>query len=309
MDSLKCSIYAVFRTPKICYDKSVMAMVCNKCGKLIGDFDLTCPVCGAPVGSSEPPKDNVPKTIDELRKYAEYKHMPLDMLRFYIGMDYRSPRAFGIYKDPETGVFIVYKNKADGSRSIRYSGTDEAFAVNELYLKLIEEHAAYIASKIKKNRRPVSDEVIQRKPVDFDHKHLVLSIVITAVIAIVVLIVIFTSGKYTYSRTTYTEYYYEYDGTRYIFDTQDSRWYYINSSGSRLKTDPPEELLADRTAYFDHSSSYTVTTAYSNSSGSSYRDNDYSYESDRGYDSDSGSGSGSDWGSDSGGGTDWDSDW
>ena len=35
--------------------------------------------------------------------------------------------------------FIVYKNKADGTRAVRYKGTDEAYAVNELYLKLKDE--------------------------------------------------------------------------------------------------------------------------------------------------------------------------
>ncbi len=33
---------------------------------------------------------------------------------------------------------IVYKNKADGSRSIRYRGPDEAYAVRALYEKLLE---------------------------------------------------------------------------------------------------------------------------------------------------------------------------
>lgn len=35
--------------------------------------------------------------------------------------------------------FVVYKNKDDGQRALRYRGTDEAYAVNELYLKLKDE--------------------------------------------------------------------------------------------------------------------------------------------------------------------------
>lgn len=46
-------------------------------------------------------------------------------------------KAFGIYQDGDQ--FIVYKNKANGERAIRYQGTDEAYAVNELYLKLKSE--------------------------------------------------------------------------------------------------------------------------------------------------------------------------
>ena len=56
---------------------------------------------------------------------------------FFIGIDYRQPRAFGIYQ--AGNEFIVYKNKADGTRAVRYQGTDEAYAVNELYLKLKDE--------------------------------------------------------------------------------------------------------------------------------------------------------------------------
>lgn len=68
------------------------------------------------------------------------------MTRFFIGEDYKEPKAFGIYQDGNR--FIVYKNKADGSRAIRYDGLDEAYAVNEIYLKLKEE----IANQKARNR-------------------------------------------------------------------------------------------------------------------------------------------------------------
>ena len=60
-------------------------------------------------------------------------------MRFYIGENYKLPKAFGIYQDEASGDFIVYKNKADGTRVIRYQGGDEAYAVNEIYLKLQSE--------------------------------------------------------------------------------------------------------------------------------------------------------------------------
>ena len=41
------------------------------------------------------------------------------------------------YKD-NSGNFVVYKNKANGQRAIRYKGNDESYAVNEIYLKLKE---------------------------------------------------------------------------------------------------------------------------------------------------------------------------
>jgi len=39
----------------------------------------------------------------------------------------RQPKTIGIYKD-EKGEFVVYKNKANGVRSVRYKGPDEAIA-------------------------------------------------------------------------------------------------------------------------------------------------------------------------------------
>ncbi|MBR1454171.1 MAG: APC family permease, partial [Lachnospiraceae bacterium] len=47
-------------------------------------------------------------------------------------------KAFGIYQ-AEDGNFVVYKNKANGQRAIRYNGPDEAYAVKELFLKLQDE--------------------------------------------------------------------------------------------------------------------------------------------------------------------------
>lgn len=47
-------------------------------------------------------------------------------------MDFRQPKAFGIYKDSD-GNFVVYKNKGDGTRAEHYRGKGEAYAVNEIY--------------------------------------------------------------------------------------------------------------------------------------------------------------------------------
>ena len=57
-------------------------------------------------------------------------------MHVHIGEDYKEPKAFGIYRDAASGHFVVYKNKADGQRAVRYEGMDEAYAVNELYQKI-----------------------------------------------------------------------------------------------------------------------------------------------------------------------------
>jgi len=82
--------------------------------------------------------DNQPKTIEELRQWFEDKGYESAKTRFFIGIDYKAPKAFGIYKD-ELGEFVVYKNKADGTRAIRYQGCDEEFAVHEIYQRFQEE--------------------------------------------------------------------------------------------------------------------------------------------------------------------------
>lgn len=111
---------------------------CEYCDFYMDDFEEKCPNCGSPNANLQRVANKTPKTIDELKSwYIARKLPPEETTRFFIGKNIKEPRAFGIYE--ENGRFIVYKNKNDGSRSIRYEGKDEAYAVNELYLKLKEE--------------------------------------------------------------------------------------------------------------------------------------------------------------------------
>lgn len=117
-----------------------MRVKCEYCHGEMDDKSPYCPNCGAPNHNIHQTVDGTPKTIEELKKwYADRKLPPSNVTRFFIGEDYKKPKAFGIYKDESTGEFVVYKNKADGSRAVRYKGTDEAYAVNELYMKLKSE--------------------------------------------------------------------------------------------------------------------------------------------------------------------------
>lgn len=115
-----------------------MEMKCEYCGAMIPDTAASCPQCGGTNNNMKRAVDNTPKTIEELKQwYAARNLPPYETTRFFIGINYKNPRAFGIYE--ENGKFIVYKNKDNGQRAIRYEGTDEAYAVNELYLKLKSE--------------------------------------------------------------------------------------------------------------------------------------------------------------------------
>ena len=113
---------------------------CKYCGSTVSSSDERCPYCGAPNEGYIVDTERqifLPQTIEELKEYCSERGMPLLKMRFFIGEDYRNPKAFGIYQDGEN--FIVYKNKANGQRAIRYQGPDEKFAVSELFAKLLEE--------------------------------------------------------------------------------------------------------------------------------------------------------------------------
>lgn len=117
-----------------------MRVKCEYCHGEMDDKSPYCPNCGAPNHNIHQTVDGTPKTIEELKQWYIKRNLPpAETTRFFIGVDYKKPKAFGIYKDSNTGEFIVYKNKADGSRAIRYQGCDEAYAVNELYMKLKSE--------------------------------------------------------------------------------------------------------------------------------------------------------------------------
>lgn len=111
---------------------------CTQCGAAIAPTDERCPQCGAVNDNFKRAQNLTPKTIEELKQwYAARNLPPEEKTRFFIGKDYRGAKAFGIYQDAG-GDFVVYKNKSDGSRAVRYKGRDEAYAVNEIYTKLRE---------------------------------------------------------------------------------------------------------------------------------------------------------------------------
>lgn len=117
----------------------ILKIQCRYCGSFIEDTDEKCPNCGATNEDLKRTADTTPKTIEQLKAWYEAHHLPpSSVTRFFIGEDYTHPKAFGIYRKPN-GHVVVYKNKADGSRAIRYEGADEAYGVNELYMRLKEE--------------------------------------------------------------------------------------------------------------------------------------------------------------------------
>lgn len=129
-----------------------MGKICNYCGYTCDNNSKVCPICGSQLSIEKATSSRCPITIKELQEwYVSHNLPPEKVTRFFIGKDITEPKAFGIYKN-SAGLFVVYKNKANGERAIRYQGNDEAYAVGELFQKLREEIAKQKARNAAKRR-------------------------------------------------------------------------------------------------------------------------------------------------------------
>ena len=269
---------------------------CEYCDNYISDTDENCPHCGAPNSHLVRSAGGVPKTIEELRAFAAAHHLPLERMHFHLGEDYRGPKAFGIYRDKD-GLFVVYKNKANGERAVRYRGRDEAYAVNELWQKMRTEVQAQ-KSRTNISRTTASPKKQKRKW--YQRPRLILFAAIFALMMIAGII----------SSSMPDRGYYNYDGGYYYYDS--SNWYQYDEDTSdwyRADVSFSSPLYTDYGDYYE--GSYNAGSGYE-----SFFDSDYYADS---YDGDSSSwddsdwddsdwdwDSDSDWDSDY---SDWDSDW
>lgn len=299
-----------------------MKIKCEHCGAEISDLDVKCPYCrGENIhykkeNVSTYNANNVPQTIEELKQWYIAMNLPDEnVTRFFIGKDYKRPKAFGIYKDERTGNFIVYKNKGDGERAVRYEGKDEAYAVNELYKKLKDEiynqkhnnqntkiRNNYRSKNRNNNNNYKDSEFYKNTTPLYRFFYIVIAAVSIIGISAFFLFILFgirtpNQGYYRYNDSYY--YYqsgrwYEYDdyyGWRraYVDDYFEDNYDYYYDSGYY-----DYDYDIDR---FEDSSYYSKPSSSSSSS---------SYDYDSSYDSDSSWDSSDSWDSSS---TDWDSDW
>lgn len=262
---------------------------CAHCGEPLSKRDKVCPRCGAEVKT-----DTTPKTIYELRQYCARRRMPLAAMRFFLGEDCKEARAFGIYQDDD-GDFVVYKNKADGTRAIRYRGPDEAHAVKEIYDKLLSE----IEIRKQKKRAAVQTRTAPTAPTVPTKKKrgtpLFGILTLGLVIAVSVAALFFAmTGKPSRG------YYYYDDGYYY---SQDGDWYYYDQDDWYL-WDMPEEFVENSDDYYVgqyYDSGYGVDDFYY--SDYYYEPGDSDWDDDDDWDDDSDWDDWDDWD------TDWDSDW
>ena len=276
----------------------LMKVRCEYCGNIYEDTLAQCPQCGAanPVGSQL--NENDPKTIDELAKwYSNHNLPPYETTRFFIGEDYKNPKAFGIYQDFNTKEYVVYKNKASGERVERYRGKDERYAVHELFAKLKDE---IVNQKYKGNKGYSSNK-----------KRGVLSLFRgnRFFIFVTILIILFTLSKifpnlshrgyYRYNNS----YYYTVNDDWYEWDEGSDDWFLTSEDWN----DDIPAITQDYDAYY-------ISDKWNSSiEAPNWEDSDYaeSYIENKNYSHDSsddgfGWSSGSSWDS---GNTDWDSDW
>lgn len=281
-----------------------MEIKCEYCGNLIDDSLPNCLHCGAPNNNMSRSASNIPKTIEELQNFCVQKHIDLERLHFHIGEDYREPKAFGIYHDESTGDFVVYKNKADGTRAIRYKGKDEDYAVNEIYQKLKAE-----ILEVKRLRSQTDSNMAQpRSTVNPDgsfsfhaptrhyervRRRSPFSLVLVAALFLFSILVVLISSPKRVNRGNY----YVYNGSTYYLDSSND--WYIYDGGDWYETDVDDDLSRNYSSYLDDDYSgtkYDGDYETSNNWSDDWDDDDWSWGS---------SSSDSSWDS----GTDWDSDW
>ena len=304
-----------------------MKIECRYCAAIIDSSDEKCPHCGATNKDFIRTAVGQPCTIEELaRWYKEHNLPPYEVTRFFIGMDRHESRCFGIFKKPD-GNILVYKNKDDGTRAVRYDGPDETYAVNEFYQRLKTE----IANQKSRNIAAPGAPVAKKKSNNIFLKVIIGYIAVAFGVQLLALPVIFfstlfakpSSNNRSSEPTKQITYdcdngYYNYNDDYYYFVDNMNTWYcYDESTNYWEKTTDIDEELYENWEDYSSSSSYFsedyedgttyydqwYATDYQNYSNSS-SDDGYSYSDD--WDSGSSWSSSDSWDS---GSTDWSSDW
>ena len=309
-----------------------MKIKCEYCDSMINDSMEKCPFCGATNENVVRSTPDQPTTIEGLKQWYRDRGLPpYDVTRFFIGENHIGAKAFGIYADGDN--FIVYKNKADGSRAIRYKGTDEAYAVNELLQRLkqeIIEQKVHNISNARNSNTSTSGYESSRSNGrksgygKFLLKYVFILMTIQFAISLVVLFVTFWSGHsnlakdgyYRYNNHVYYHDSYKSEEAWYTFDDYSDKWtrVYDNKLPSALADEDRREdfyftpVWDKTTQYTDFETSSTAVSSH-NSLEAEYNRNHVTSDSwsssddSSSYDWDSGSSS---WDSDS---SSWDSDW
>ena len=305
----------ILQLPKNGKEGGEMKVKCDYCQQLVEETEKSCPFCGAVMPTVNRTASEQPKTIEELKAWYTARNLPPEnVTRFFIGKDVKEARAFGIYKDV-TGDFVVYKNKADGSRAVRYKGADEEYAVNEIYQKLKAEIANQKSHNTSSQTRSYTPPR-KKKNSGFGSLIGVLMFFMFRPLGITLLVIIIAIIRAIFD-TSPSDGYYRYQGNDYYY--QDDSWYYYNTDSDSW--DYYSNSFLDDIINDDNDSEYRVYDHDGSDFEDSYwydDDDDYSYSWDSGssWDYDSSWDSDSSWDWDSGSswdswdsGNSWNSNW
>ncbi len=296
-----------------------MRSKCEYCGGYVESTEENCPNCGAVNPNHQRNASGVPQTIEELKGFCARHNLPLEEMRFFIGADYKKPKAFGIYQDGD-GNFVVYKNKADGSRAIRYKGTDEAYAVHELYLKMQSEvqkqkkrlSSGGGASEAEQARRAAYSDNPYNQDRRAQRPKSALSGCLGKLLLGIVFLVLFVGLFLAVDAFIPDKGYYSYENETYYYDSSD--WYRYDSAlgdwgYAHMDNTPLDKHYKDYQIgpYSSGDSDYTDFTESAYYQAPSDKEDSSTDWDDSDWDS-------SDWDWDSGDDwdssyTDWDSDW
>ena len=269
-----------------------MKVPCDFCGSYIESTEEKCPNCGATNTHFVQTASDTPKTIEELKQWCDSHNLKLDHMHIHLGEDFKEPKAFGIYKNGNK--FVVYKNKANGERAIRYEGTDEAYAVNELYLKIKEMLLEAKENVSRTNKTTTSNTHKSRKAI-------IIPIILVGIsFWIITILYGFCSNSFISIGPSHNGYY-EYNDTLYY--RHDNYWYDYNDSLNTWEYLESYPGIDYEYKIDDNEVDITFPTKdYEDDWVSYYNDNDWDNDDDYDWDSDY-----DDY--DFGDSYDWDSDW
>ena len=140
-------------------------------------------------------------------------------MHIHIDEDYRGARAYGIYRDGER--CIVYKNDSKANRNVRYEGTDEAYAVNELYAKIKEMTGAAKSAAQTRQTAPVRSV----KATGGRRRKRNVNGAIKAIVTIYIIIIVLSTVGSFFRMVAHNLYRGTYGGGSYYNDYYDSDYY------------------------------------------------------------------------------------
>lgn len=231
-------------------------------------------------------------SLSELEAFFREKNIPSEQIRFFVNENRNDARCFGIYQDINTGNFIVYKNKDDGTRSVRYEGVDEKLAVNIFFSKLKEE-------MYKRDTQGLYQSTVSQVKEAQQAKRSLIGKIIGIIAVVISVIVIFFSLR---SCNTPRVGYYNFNGSNYYYGNN-AWWYYDDFYDDWEYYDGYMDGYNDYYYGNNYDSSYGYPDIEDSSNYESYSDNNYDsydYSSDDfdSYDFSSWDSSSTDWGSD-----------